>query len=118
MRNITLLNPEIAQEIFKANGWDNQSNYFIEIEGSTRNTLCNASVSCAQLSGEKLNIGFVEKYTISLDEFGHEIILELKAIENLGVLLTINQAPYFLRVFRTSPENEIKAPYPQSWRAK
>lgn len=39
MRNITLLNPEIAQEIFKTNGWDNQSNYFIEIEGSTRKCL-------------------------------------------------------------------------------
>ena len=31
MKNITLINPEQAREVFISNGWTNNHNYFIKI---------------------------------------------------------------------------------------
>ena len=115
MKNITLINPEIAQRIFISNGWRNESEYFIKIEGLTSETMCSYSVSHSNLSGEKIKIGFGEIYNILLDEFGENIILELKEVENLGVLLTINHLPIFIRVYNDAPEentNQIAKLYP------
>lgn len=115
MKSITLINPEIAQRIFISNNWTNESEYFINIEGLTSETMCSYSVSHSNLSGEKIKISFGEIYNIPLDEFGDNIILELKEVENLGVLLTINQLPIFLRVYNDAPEentSEIAKLYP------
>ncbi len=115
MKTITLINPEIAQRIFVSNNWTNESEYVIKIEGETSETICSYSVSRSNLRGEKIKIGFGKIYIIPIDEFGDNIILELKEVEALGVLLTINHLPYFLKVYMDAPEentSEIAKLYP------
>jgi pentatricopeptide repeat protein len=107
MKKITLINPEIAQTIFKRWNWLDESTYLIKVEGTTNEIMCSASVCCANLLAENLSIGFGSIYSISLEDFGQEIVIEIKEIQNLGVIVIIQDIPWMLRVFRHGVKEEI-----------
>jgi hypothetical protein len=108
MKRIILSNPIAAQKMFSEYGWTDESKYSMRVESTFEETLCSALKCQSNLSGHTLNIGFGKRYSISLDDYSDDVVIELKRVENLGVLLYINQEPYFLRVFRSSLQEEIE----------
>jgi Leucine-rich repeat (LRR) protein len=107
MKKITLLNPESAQQIFINHGWTDDAKYFIHVESDSSEPMLNAVRFNENLSGNSLSFGFGNTFNIGLDEFTNETHLEIRDVEELGVLLLINQKPQFLRVFQTADESKI-----------
>ena len=75
MKNITLINPEQAREVFISNGWTNNHNYFIKIEGDgIEKKLVDSIFFQDTCDGDILKINFGSEYEISLKEFDNSLI--------------------------------------------
>lgn len=54
-----------------------------------------------------MEVALKREYIIPLDEYGKEITLELKSIDEIGILLFIDSVPFLLGVYFDTNETNI-----------
>ncbi len=109
MKRILLQNPEQAHALFLKKNWTETDKFFIKVcADETEGILVNAKEVQAEAYGNmlKIKLGGAE-YNIPLEEYCDEILLDFKDIDTPGTLLSINGAAYFLRVYRSSINEQI-----------
>ena len=107
LKNIQLINAEEVSNLFQTK-YDTSS--FIRVFSSEEqiDLVTATSSTNAIVQGEQLEIKIGSKYTIELDKYQQEIILELRDL-GWGLLLFINEEAHYLRVNTNSKESEFEA---------
>ena len=102
MKNITLLNPEQAIEIFEHNGWyDPEYHYFKVINGESEQTLVDINEMNLQCfgTGIKICLGFWDhSYILDFTSFDSDLLVEFVNVPDVGFELRINGSGYWLWV--------------------
>ena len=106
-KNIQLINAEEVSFLFQTKY--NSSSFIRVLSGEEQINLATATSSTNEIiKGDKIEIEIGSYYVIELDDYSSEIELELKNL-GWGLLLFINEDPYYLRVNRTAQKSEFSA---------
>jgi hypothetical protein len=111
MKKITLLNPKQSKDLFvnyRTTSWSRDDQFCIKgVTDELETILVNTKTFVEVCNASKLKVALKREYIIPLDEFGKEITLELKSIDDIGILLLINSVPHLLGVYCDTSESNI-----------